>query len=324
MLQPKHQHYRVKRGDTLSGIAQREYGAANVWPEIARQNNLPNGDFIVVGLNLRLGPLQGPTAQSQPRLAPSFAASSVKAPPSPPVHSSRPFGTHGIKQNNSIAPAARPVLFPAVKYSFEKMPEVAIVLPKVEYKVKLTGDMTIQQKGTMTEVEFGKTVSLSGKLKSEYDSKFSKLASQVKVKWSPGSPAEVSCGFTIAAKIDGKTFVTHEYKIVPPNKFKYTLTPKEIEGERDGVLFKGSIGYELEITVRDDTQPRPQLIPITQGVRVDEVAWVVVGGLVVAGVAIIVLDIAKDVATLGVGVVESPLSFAAATALFSRAAVMIH
>ena len=43
--------YRVKRGDTLSGIAAKKLGEANRWPEIARLNRdiVPDPDEIVPG-----------------------------------------------------------------------------------------------------------------------------------------------------------------------------------------------------------------------------------------------------------------------------------
>jgi hypothetical protein len=47
-----------------------------------------------------------------------------------------------------------------------------------------------------------------------------------------------------------------------------------------------------------------------------------VGVLAAAGIAIIVADIAKDVASLGVLTVESPMSFALAMRLFYQAAVV--
>jgi nucleoid-associated protein YgaU len=46
--------YTVRKGDTLSAIAQRELGAASRWPEIAELNAIPNPDLIYPGQELRL------------------------------------------------------------------------------------------------------------------------------------------------------------------------------------------------------------------------------------------------------------------------------
>ncbi|WP_024802738.1 LysM peptidoglycan-binding domain-containing protein [Nocardia sp. BMG51109] len=44
--------YAVQPGDTLSGIAHREYGDGGLFPAIARQNHLPDPDSIDVGQEL--------------------------------------------------------------------------------------------------------------------------------------------------------------------------------------------------------------------------------------------------------------------------------
>ena len=44
--------YQVQQGDTLSGIAKREYGDANLYPVIALQNHLADPDVIQIGQEL--------------------------------------------------------------------------------------------------------------------------------------------------------------------------------------------------------------------------------------------------------------------------------
>jgi nucleoid-associated protein YgaU len=53
-MQPKPQLYKVKRGDTLSGIAESKLGDANRWPEIHRLNRdvVPNPNQITPGMEL--------------------------------------------------------------------------------------------------------------------------------------------------------------------------------------------------------------------------------------------------------------------------------
>ena len=45
-------NYTVQPGDTLFGIAAREYGDGDLYPVIARQNHLANPDLILVGQEL--------------------------------------------------------------------------------------------------------------------------------------------------------------------------------------------------------------------------------------------------------------------------------
>jgi nucleoid-associated protein YgaU len=46
--------YTVRKGDTLSAIAQRELGAASRWREIADLNHIPDPDLIYPGQELRM------------------------------------------------------------------------------------------------------------------------------------------------------------------------------------------------------------------------------------------------------------------------------
>jgi len=45
-------NYTVALGDTLFGIAARKYGDGELYPVIARMNNLANPDLILVGQEL--------------------------------------------------------------------------------------------------------------------------------------------------------------------------------------------------------------------------------------------------------------------------------
>jgi len=337
MFLPKQQQYRVKRGDTLWSIAQHLYGDPTVWPEVAKANGIPNGNFILIGMNLKLPTIQThhhghsgsstPKAMHLPPLGPpkppglGIPTIGPPRPGSVPIHLTR---GPSFSQPVGNLPVARAVLFPASKYKFDDLPAMTISTPVADYKVRLIGEISIQEKGAMAEIEFSKSGTLSQKLKTEYDSKLVKIAGQVKVKWDPAAlTSEVSCGFTVATKINGQEFVSHQYDFTPPNKFKYTLKPKEISGEIDNLLFKGNLGYELEVTAKGPGQslsPIPVAVPAPNRTLV----WVTVGGLVTLGVAVIVADIAKDFGTLGVGLAESPLSWSAAMALFSQAAAMAH
>jgi hypothetical protein len=310
MLDPRTSTYRVRRGDTLSRIAERQYGTAAVWPEIAGANRLPHGNLILVGMNLKLPSVHDPRRPSMQRH------------PSAERFPQRPADQTSV----STMLRARPVRYPAVKYSFDAMKVPPIFRDKVEISIKLTGEVAIQPKGPLVQFELTRdSAVVSGKLKSEIDSRFFKMASNVSVKWDPGkNTAEMSCGFTLATKINGREFVSHEYKVVPPNRLKYSMSPREIEGELDDAVFKGKLGFEVEITVRDDGtgRPKPVLVGDRIAVSMPRTEWIVAGGLVLLGTAIIVADLGKDVVTFGAGAAESPLSFAVAMAMFRQAGAL--
>lgn len=46
--------YIVKKGDTLSGIAQSKLGSASRWPELQRLNDIPDADLIYPGQVIKL------------------------------------------------------------------------------------------------------------------------------------------------------------------------------------------------------------------------------------------------------------------------------
>lgn len=294
MHQPKNPIYQVKSGDTLWAIAQQQYGDPTVWPQIAKANRVPASNLILVGMKLSL-----PTIHTKVVGVPKIPGK---------VNVPTAVAPKGMALPGAY-PKARPVMFPAIKYKLDDLKPIAVETPEFSYKLKLIGEMTLQPKGTLSEVEFSQSGGISAKLKSEYATKFASIGNQVSVKLSPDNRvAEVSLGFTVSAKSKGKTLMTTQVQVTPPNKFKFTCKPQEIEGERDGVLFKGVVGYELEITVKK------------QGG--DMTKWVLVGVLVTGAVLIIAADVVKDIGTLGAGLVESPVSFAAAMAMFNQAAAI--
>jgi LysM repeat protein len=258
MLSPKQTTYRVRPGDTLSGIAKSQYGNPAVWPDIAKVNRIPASNLILVGALLRLPPVQ----QSQP-LAPIGRTSSLLA-----------------------DVLARPVSFPAVKFSLMNLPAMIVSTPQADYKLRLTGDVTLQKKGSMTEIEVSNSATVSGKLKSEYESKLLQLAGNVDISWSPLAPGQagISCGLTTATKINGKAFVTQEYTFTPPNVYKFSVAPKPIRGDYKDVVFVGSMGYELEVDFKNSDMRLP-----FPGISTDAV--VTLAALFVLGVPVIVDDL---------------------------------
>jgi LysM repeat protein len=53
---PRALEYRIKWGDTLWRITKRYYGTAEIYPELARKNNIENPHYIIAGTSLVLPP----------------------------------------------------------------------------------------------------------------------------------------------------------------------------------------------------------------------------------------------------------------------------
>jgi hypothetical protein len=357
MLKPKICRYRVVEGDCLWKIAEAQYGNPTVWPEIAEINKLPDPDLILIGMTLQLKPVHDRRYRPHPARTGLGISGAAKSPqvtganPSPPV--SRMDQPHsldlgpapkGTTPSAGTAPITKPsvssgqpapktvrgtgtnraraVSFPAVRYKLDDLQSITISTPQVDFILRLIGELSVQQKGTMSEVELSQRGTLTGKLRADYNSKIANLIGQVKVGFNAQTrAAQVSCNLAVAAKMDGQVFATTQYEFIPPNRAKYSYKPRPIQGEWNDLVFSGNVGFELEVIFKRPDYP-PPAEPVTSPARErsTSLAWVIAGALVVAGACIIVADLIKDVGTLGIGTVESPLSFAAAAALFAQAA----
>jgi hypothetical protein len=350
MRMPRSSTYRVQRGDCLWNIAKSQYGDALLWTHIADANGITNPRRLLVGLNLRLpavptprgtvpGTTNGSTSGSTRGVTFGQTGATRKVvvgpPPLPPNVSSIPLTTGPAAAEDAGVPReaafpAAPVIFPAVKYKLDDVVSpIVLDTPAFTMTVKLVGELSLQRKGVMAEVELASSGALSEKLKAEYHSALTNVAGQVKAKFNPTSRTlELSCGLTTTMKdAQGGVIASNQYEFTPPNRFKFTFRPRDVQGESGDVVYKGNVGFEVEVVVRTAMpQPVPvlagQSAPITTPAADRTWVWVTAGTLVVAGAVIIVADLTKDVATLGVGAVESPLSFAAAAAMFQQAAMM--
>lgn len=335
----------VKRGDSLSRLALAQYGDSSAWKLIARANGMRPPYMIVVGQRLRLpgpdprmraaptrsipiqsvspGSAMSPIAGRAPlQCFPAPAAQHPMCMPEPPDLLQRVYGEQ----------RAREVRYPALKYSLDDvLKPVVYRAPGIEISTKLTGDITLQQEGTVVVLEYvgdGKTAATvkgkngeavfssdgetTAKINQTYKSKLVELGSGVEAKYNPfKKEASVSCKFSVASKVNGKVFATTDVSFIPPNKLKFKYLPAPVSGKEGDFVFEGQVGFEMEITPDNSSN-----FPV--------VTYVYVGAAAVAaaGVIIIVADIAKDF-FFPPGAAESPLSWAAAMAMFARAAAMV-
>lgn len=331
MSRPHSSHYRVKKGDSLSKIAHAQYGDARVWPLIAKANRLPRPDLLLVGMRLHLPKIEQPRASFTP---PTPSLPSAPRKPPAPVGGPAPTNVSQPVRASVQEPAmmlARSLQFPTLSYDLGDLAPLVVETPELEITLSFTGEVSLQKKGTVGETEFktgnvysvSRDGNVSASTKAEYDSKLAELAGEVKIRPNLQTrKVEVSCGFAVAGKVAGEVLGTSQYEFVPPNGFKFTYKPRPIKGDYKGFAFEGEVGYEVEIKTKSPPEATRRA-PVPTGPS-RGVVWIVVGGLVVAGVAVIVVDALKDAATLGAGTVESPVSWAFAIGLFARAGVMLH
>ena len=97
-----------------------------------------------------------------------------------------------------------------------------------------------------------------------------------------------------------------------PNGFKYTYEPAPLKGESGNFEFEGKVGFEMEVRIKDQRHEIPSQVLVYVGAA----------AVALGGVLIIVGDTGKDALFLP-GTAESPLSWAAAMALFARASAMV-
>jgi LysM domain len=331
MSRPHSSHYRVKKGDSLWKIAQSQYGDAQVWPLIAKANRLPRPDLLLIGMRLHLPNIEQPRA-SFTTTRPSVPSPSLERPPlaggPPPIKVSQPV------RQQTTEPAmmpARALRFPAIGYDLGDLAPIVVETPELEITLSFTGELTLQKNETVGETEFktGNVYSVSSdgnvsaSMKAEYDSKLSDLAGEIKIRPNlQTKKVDVSCGFAVAGKVDGKVLSTSQFEVVPPNGFKFTYKPRPISGDYKGFAFDGEVGYEVEIKTKNPPEATRR-VPVPMDPN-RAVIWIAAGGLIVAGIAVFVVDAVKDVGTLGAGAVESPVSWAFAIGLFARAGVMLH
>jgi hypothetical protein len=315
-MKPRTTSYKVKRGDSLWSISTYVYGDPKYWPEIAEANHLAKADLILVGQLLKIADL------SSHAKSPTHVATG---------HNRHPTVTPVLYPNVNPKRLARPLRYPAYKYDLEKVfPAVTVVIPPFEYKIRLKGEITLQSHNTIPNVALTKdgietkyldlkNTEMVLKCKAETDKELEKFFSEPKIKFDPRKKTlELSYAFGTATKLSGGAFATSKVTLLL-NGFKYTFEVTDVKGDFDAFSFDGTLGYEIEVT-QAGVPPAlkiPDAPPVgdAPSVNWNEIAWKA------AAVGLVLGTIVEDIISLGGGAFDDPVSFAAAAAMWSRAAV---
>ena len=318
--------YRVRRGDSLSVIAKRQYKDASLWPEIARANHLTAPYTIFVGQELvipndcRLPTFPPMSRDIRPLTSSSGRRSAVTPLPLKPLSPAKKTPLPLPEP-----PTARPVLMPAFKYELENVIRpVEVSIGQISYTFQLKGEVTIQGEKALQNFSFVNMKQIAFESKSQADVVVgevgSRIANSTEFKYDPSANSlEVSTSLKTELTLNGDTWLTQSITPVPPNGIRYSYQPRAIKGKIQRLVIEGNIS--LDITVRINPQlPSPQIVPVQSPVPVwQKIA--AVGLFVVAG-GIIVATLAEDVVTLLAGVADDPASFGAAAAAYSAATLM--
>lgn len=318
--------YRVRRGDSLSVIAKRQYKDARLWPEIARANHLTAPYMIFVGQELVIPndcrmPTFPPMSRDVRPLTSSAGKGSAAAPlppkPLTPVKKSPPPLPE--------PPMARPVLMIPLKFDLEKIfKPIEVNSGPISYTFELKGEVTIQGEKALQNFSIVNMKQIAFESKSQADVVVgevgSRIASGTEFKYDPSTKSlEISTSLKTELTLNGDTWFTQSVAPVLPNGIKYSYQPRAIKGKINRLEIEGNIS--LEITVRiNPQQPGPQVVPVQFQIPTwQKIAAV---GLFVVSGGIIIATIAEDIVTLGAGVADDPVSFGAAAAVYSAATIM--
>ena len=291
--------YMVKPGDTLWAIAERVYGSGYYWTVIEKANTAAvssKGNFILAGVPLSIPAIDiVPEKSVQPVVI-------QKPKPAPKPASKR----------------ARPVATPIVEIDLEKSKSQKTVFKQPG----MTVIMTTTLKGSLKAQKPG-ILPVSFNLRT-YETEIANGAKpfQTSFKLKGFSMDSISIG----SNVTGTTW-TSKITFTKTLSTKLTMAPKPLKFKNKGIVYEGNVGLELEIQMIPDkpkVQPKPVPVLDVVGEWFRENGRAVAGGaLIVAAGVLIVATIAEDVVTLGAGIADDPVSFAAAGAMAQRGLVLI-
>ena len=322
--------YKVRRGDSLWRIAEQECGTWHAVEQIRRLNRLrPNRPLLIGEFLVLPGREQAVDRHSQAVSSNGGSGRLGTAPTAAPAQSSqRAVAPHqGSSSDRSALLPARPVLFPKLQYKCDHV-VLEVPIPQGKLECKFTGQFTMNRQGIITggltftpqgmQVEYEKPAEEEGALF------FSHCEASLDFSTKPIT-AKVALAAGTHLRFGNMVLATVRTELDPLEGLKYVYEPAPISFVHRGWQFDGVLGYELiykRNPDEDDPKPQSATRPVRAGVHVQ---WRKIGGgLLIAGaVVLVILDLAKDGATLGAGAAESPISFAAAARLSASGYAML-
>ncbi len=291
-------NYVVKPGDTLWAISKTFYGAGRYWPVIAAENPAAvksKGNFILAGVGLKIPKIDIPAGVCE---IPAYKKTE--------------------KPEKAATKPAKPVMYPTFLYDLSKSKSV-----KTVYKIAgatlimistLKGELKIQKEGKLPA-----SFNLRNH-ETEISKGIGPFTNSIKI--TGLKPTAIEVGSSVSG-----TRWKSGFSLTSKGTIKVSLSPKPVKFKQKGVVYEGNVGIELEIQVIPDPVKVPVPVPVYEQVW----EWLKDSGVKVAGVAllgtaavVVVGTVIEDVITVGAGMADDPVSFAAAAAMARQGLVMIR
>ena len=293
--------YLIKKGDTLSKIALTQLRTSSLWPEIAKANNIRYPYTIFEGMRVVI-----PTEVLDRRDRVSVHAPVQK------FHLQDHVSVHPSVQSIGVSSAVQTAYAgsgaPAVMCPQLKMPDIDIVwtsvgYPNADITAEIKGEITLQYKGSIVELqlevakkqpfapfnikssklsffnsqgEFTGNDRASMKIKSEYSSKILDLVGTPSINYDPlTKTASVSCGLAVAAKVQGKVFMTGElYVDVATKTIKYTASSGELNKIPSGKYeVSANVKFECVIKYKTGSPESVRSVPLPVQIKLLADKW---------------------------------------------------
>ncbi len=310
------QHYIVKKGDTLWGIAAKHLGSPFEWPRLWRHNNrkdvvaitgrsIPNPDLIYPGQKLLLPIDTSLTLRtSNLRKSPSAVTSKESS------------------LNKQLENIKTPI---SIRYNLDELKMSTMVYPNAIVEMKMSGNVLLTSNQSFPITYVTNKRSIETKISQQANHAFGKLISDIKVSFDEKTRA-VKLGASLISSSNTPNVPTTAVGVEissnsPVPKLKYEIRLPKLNGNIGEFSYvAANATIVLEITPTGSGGLRTDRIRHDPGSSTnwDKVAAV---GLVTVGTAIIVGTLIEDFFSGGTGVADDPACFAAAGGLYARAGI---